>query len=73
MREEEILRGIGYEKEEETKWAWGWYKNEADERIYFNDESKEIELKNMYYEDFAIGMEELKALYEICKERGWIE
>lgn len=45
---EEKLIALGYEKEEETKWAWDWYKNDADERIYFNEESKEIELKNLF-------------------------
>lgn len=61
---EEKLIALGYEYEKEYE----KYSNERCEDILIDCEERKV--GKLYG---LISMEELKALYEICKERGWIE
>lgn len=66
---EEKLKALGYER---TGWEEETYFGKED-MVQFNAKGRYVYIENGMSEGVDISMEELKALYEICKERGWIE
>lgn len=70
MNAKEMFEELGYVKENEDKDGFDWRHKEINYLVYsFSLEDKTVMPSNMY----TIDMSDLKAIYQQCKELGWID
>ena len=72
---DELFNELGYNNEEDDEYSIIKKDNNGKE-IKFYKEDREIECYYYDYGDFdvtTINMDELKAIYKKCQERGWLE
>jgi len=74
MTSDEMLEKLGYTEKTKTQAGRVKYKKDDDNVLYFSPKERKFN-KSGEHDDMCdcITMDELKAVYQKCKELGWLE